>query len=263
MKKINLDDLKKLEKKGEEMKEENVQNNELEERINKANEFYSEFKDISIDNSKTVEELSNEIVNSFTKEVKDIVKPVMDYSKVFLDENITHFAVKVNKEDVKAYVEKTLPIRGELFFKGYDVNSFIREVSTMDTKNSIFNFFPSSIEMLNRGDGVSSILIFKTDISEITEKSGLSTNPTNYVEEAMANSPEEAFKIENSEKIFGGNTNKYFMVDSKNRQVHFYTNTLCIILGTLGIDLDMVKQNKKGVSIGEKGNFFHVYFIQK
>ena len=53
MKKINLEDLKKLEKKGEEMKENNVQN-ELEERVNKANEFYSEFKDISIDSSKTV-----------------------------------------------------------------------------------------------------------------------------------------------------------------------------------------------------------------
>lgn len=77
MKKINLEDLKKLEKKGEEMKENNVQN-ELEERVNKANEFYSEFKDISIDSSKTVEELSNEIVNSFTKEIKESVKPVMD-----------------------------------------------------------------------------------------------------------------------------------------------------------------------------------------
>ena len=227
------------------------------------NDFYPEFKDINIEGGNGPDPFADFANDLAAKKASEENGAVLDYSKTFLDENITHFAVKVSKDDIKAYVERTLTVPGELYYKEYTTTSFVKELASIDVSQSLHTYFPSTLSMLNSGVGVKSLLLFKTNIADITQQTGIVGQPSNYVEESIANSPETAFKIENADKVFGGNNTKCFLVDGNTRKVLFFTNTLSIILGTLGITPEMVRKNKRGVSVGEKGNFFHVYFIQK
>ena len=238
--------------------------NEAKENAAIQNDLYPEFKDISIGEGNGTDpfaDFANDLASKRTAQKENDV--VIDYSKTFLDENITHFAVKVSKDDVKAYVERTLKVPGELYYQEYTTTTFVKELASVDVSQSLQSYFPSTLSMLNAGVGVKSLLLFKTNIADITQQTGLVGQPTNYVEESIANSPETAFKIENADKVFGGNNTKCFLVDGNTKKVLFYTNTLCIILGTLGITPEMIRKIKRGVSVGEKGNFYHVYFIQK
>lgn len=238
--------------------------NEAKENAAIQNDLYPEFKDISIGEGNGTDpfaDFANDLASKRTAQKENDV--VIDYSKTFLDENITHFAVKVSKDDVKAYVERTLKVPGELYYQEYTTTTFVKELASVDVSQSLQSYFPSTLSMLNAGVGVKSLLLFKTNIADITQQTGLVGQPTNYVEESIANSPETAFKIENADKVFGGNNTKCFLVDGNTKKVLFYTNTLSIILGTLGITPEMIRKTKRGVSVGEKGNFYHVYFIQK
>lgn len=237
--------------------------NEAKENAAIQNELYPEFKDINIEGGNGTDPFADFANDLAAKRVQEENAPVIDYSKTFLDENITHFAVKVSKDDVKAYVERTLKVPGELYYQEYTTTTFVKELASVDVSQSLHTYFPSTLSMLNAGVGVKSLLLFKTNIADITQQTGLVGHPSNYVEESIANSPETAFKIENADKVFGGNNTKCFLVDGNTKKVLFYTNTLCIILGTLGITPEMLRKTKRGVSVGEKGNFYHVYFIQK
>lgn len=185
--------------------------------------------------------------------------PRNDYSNLIDDASITTFSAKIAKEDVRDYVRALLNIPGNLRYEEFTPVKFANLMSSNVLGDSdIKMYFPSTPNMINNGTGVRSILIFETQLSNLS--SGKKSEPRNFVEEALETSPEKAFDIKNADKIFGKNNSKCYIVNSNSNTAYFLTNTVNIILGTVNVKLEDLEKKKITISVGEQGDKFFLHF---
>ena len=228
---------------------------EIKEREKVAEQDYKEFQGIPLGDANDV---TNIAVESFNP------APVNNlFRDMILNDNITSFVYKVSLDSVIDYVQSILTINNAKVttFETTPAD-FMRRMSGVVFGDTLKYFFPSANNMAKRGVYYKSLLAVECNVDDIANDSrGRGGDYHNFLEEAMAQNPDAVYNINNSDIIFGVQVPKCIMTDYRTGKLIFFVNTLSVILGSLNVDMSLIKN--MSITVAETSDRQLHIFINK
>lgn len=244
-----------LEKENKEREENNMEK-EIKERENIANNDYKEFSGIPLGD---INDVTNIAKASFEP------KPVNNiFRDMILDKNVTSFVYKVSLESVIDYVLSIVTIKNAKV-NIFETNpaDFMRRMSGVVFGDTLKYFFPSANNMAKRGVFFHSLLAVECNVDDVANDSrGKEEKYSNFLEEAMAQNPDAVYNINNADIIFGVQVPKCIMTDYRTGKLIFFVNTLSVILGSLNVNMALIKNMSITVAETSDKNL-HIFVNKK
>lgn len=232
-----------------EEREENKLEREINEREKVAEQDYKEFAGIPLGdfNSLNIVETTAKVDNSF----RDMV----------LNENVTSFVYKTSLQSLIDYVKQLVTVKdAKVITYNTTPADFMRNMGGVVFGDWLKHFFPSANSMSKRGVFFHSLLGVECSIEEVAKDSGTGVNTeySNFLEEAMAQNPDTVYDINNADILFGVQIPKCIITDYKTNKLVFFVNTLSALLSSLNVSLSMVRNMSISVAETSDGNL-HIF----